>query len=553
MAKRRHGAPNQATGPGRPAKPRPAEATIEPSPEAAAARDASGHLVLKPADPTTELVGRSSGAFGGFWNRYRGYLARLPQAIDDLSLELGLDVLRRMMNDPQISASMHTLVYQAISRGLRAKPRYDDPAHPLYKAGVEMYDFISYNLDYCSQNLDRYERGMGDTLADMGVAMLGFGNNAAELVFDIKTLGQFSGKMCLSGIKPKAPEVYAHVVDPYGNLVGLACYTGAGLQEGGSLSSNVPVPVLVSPLSASLSAGNWEVPAEQLPQGWEVIPIGKFLVFTHRSRHGDPRGMSVLRSAYNAWYLLMTLWPEYHKYLVQFASPSVKGILPEKCPDTYDPETGKYVKALDELQAILEDFQNGGIIVARNGTEIELLRSDGEGHAFTSAIETLNHQMIKGILHSILATETANNNTRAASTVHKDVSDLAGRQIRMSMCSAVRRQLFRRLVYMNFGGAAADLLTPYATMGDITPEDRAAMISSYSQAGLVLTPTQERFVAYELEIEPPSPEEMEMKKKKMATEAEPKPAALPGAGTGTKPGAGSKPGTKPGGSSSGGK
>ena len=495
----------------------------------------------RPTSPAVLRVGLQQGPF----QRTRDYLTRLPQATDDLGAELGIDVLERMYNDPQISASCETLILQALSKGLRAKPRYSDRSHPLYKPALEVYDFISYALDFSEENMMEYlEVGMTETLEDICRSRLKFGNSVSEWTTRIQVGGPIDGKMTLAAIRPLHPSLYGFVVDDHDRVPGLAVYTGEGESAGGGMAGpypgvNSPVPDVIQIASPGRWGSQMEVPADNLPAGWEVLPIGKFLVTSHRRKHGDPRGASVLRHAFNAWFLLMQVWPEFLKYLTQFASPSLKGILGEENSQPYRlPGTTDMVDPLQELYDGLLDFQNGSVVVGRYGTVIEALYSDGTGQAFIEAISLLNKQMIKGILHSLLATETANNQTRAASTTHKDILDLPVRGLKNGLCSMMHRQCFKRLVYWNYGPLAAQLLTPWATLGELAPEDRNETMKALSVAGFRLTPSQYIWAASELEIDPPTQEELQLLEDGLKNESNPPSPVAPGGQSGEKPGNG---------------
>lgn len=456
------------------------------------------------SDLRTESVGRKHGSFGPLWNRHKKYLSVLPLASDNVAAELGLDVLDRMMNDPQVSASIYNLVYQAFVRGIAVRPRYNDPSHPYYKAGVEMYDFISYNLDFCNDAMEDVDVGLMQELESEAVNRLVYGNALSEWTGVVATHGPLANKLCLSSLRTKPPDVYGYVSDPYGAVRGIACYTG----KGGTAFTDMTEVRRVG--------GDWEVSADNLPAGWEILPVSKFLVTRHRPRSGDPRGTSALSSAYNSWFLLMNLWPDYHKYLTQFASPSMLGVLGEKDIPRYNAHTKAEDDPLDELYELLEDFQNSTVIAVRHGVEVKPLQAHGDGYTYGRAIETLNHQIIKAIQHSVLGTEMARNQTRAASTVHKDVQDLPAHAIKRVTVDAFQRQVWRRLIHLNFGKEAADLLTPMATLGSIAPEDKIESLKGFAAAGYKILPSQFRDVSNEIELDPATPEEIEAEFRNMS-------------------------------------
>src|SRR5690606_30534452 len=104
---------------------------------------------------------------------------------------------------------------------------------PYYKQSMEMYDFISYNMDFCSDSLTSSGTSLMQVMEDLTVSRLVYGNSVSEWTGAICETGPLAGKLGLASIKPKSPDVYSFVVDPYGNTVGIACFTGKGLNKNG--------------------------------------------------------------------------------------------------------------------------------------------------------------------------------------------------------------------------------------------------------------------------------------------------------------------------------
>lgn len=439
---------------------------------------------------TKEYVARSGGAF---WANYRGKLQVLPRPIDDLDMELGTDKLRLMMMDPQINSSIYLAALAATSRGLRIKPRITDKKDPRYASAVQMQRFVEYNIACLDTSFT-------ETLVDMLVGCLVNGNCVAEQTYDIKEGGEWDGKTVLCSIKPKPPEVYAFLVDQFGNNPALAAYKPSGGVFPRFVPTNQNQQVVYN--WGSLTAGD-------LGKDWRVVPIQKFAVLSNRRRYSDPRGFSALRPAYSAWYLLMQIWPEYIKYLTQFASPSIVGTLPDKAFKEYNDETGEFEDPLDVLYAELLNFGNGTALALKYGATVDLKWSQGDGTAFTNAINALNHQMVKAILHQLLATEEGKHQARAASTTHQDVLNMMVRGLKNNIVSMIQRQIFKQLILLNYGANAAENLTPLCTLGDIAPEDRGDMIQAYAAGGYSIGPSQMPAIDAELELEVRSMEQAE--------------------------------------------
>jgi hypothetical protein len=435
---------------------------------------------VRRASPLREYVVRSNQAF---WGNYNRKLAALPTPIDDLDRELGTDVLRKMMLDPQINSSIYLAAVATMSRGMRIKPRVTDKLDPRYEDALFMMGFIE-------DNLAGLEHSTTELLVDMIVGSLVVGNCVAEQNYYLKEGGKHDGKLMLKNLKTKPPEVYAFLTDRFGNVPALAVPGPKG-------SVGIPPMVLADSQANLVLSGETVL----LGSGWRAVPLAKFAVLANRKRYGDPRGYSALRPAYGAWYSLMRLWPEYIKYLVQFASPSIVGTLPEKAFPEYNPDTGETEDPLDVLYYELQNFANGSFMALRYGSVVDLKWSQGDGTAFTQAINLLNHQMVKAILHQLLATEEGKHQARAASSTHQDVLNMMVRGLKNSVVSMVQRQIFRQLILLNFGENAADTLTPYLSLGDIAQEDKSDMVKAYSAGGYVLGPTQFPAIDAELELE----------------------------------------------------
>jgi hypothetical protein len=446
--------------------------------------------IVGDANPRREYVAKSNSAA---WSSFKDYLTALPRATDDLDRELGTDTVRRMLQNPQLNSSLYLIALACLSRGLQIKPRITDTKDPRYAAAVEMQKFIQYNLD-------GMEHSYTEMLLDMIIGALSVGNAVAEQNYKLKVGGTYDGKIVLSTIKNKPPEVYCFLQDKYGNVPAIATYTGDG-DFNHPLRGTTQPSNLILPSSVQRKDNNQEVAYNNLPENWTAIPISKFAVLTYRQRYFDPRGQSALRAAYSAWYVLMQMWPEYLKYLTQFASPAIVGTLPEKVTPTYDPDTQEVLDPLDVLYTELLNFANGTVLALRFGSEVDLKFSNGDGTAFVNAINLLNHEMVKAILHQLLATEEGKNGNRAMSGTHQDILNVAVRGLKNLVVSMVQRQIFRPLIAMNFGENAAEMLTPLCSLGDIAQEDKSDMVRGYSLGGYKIGPSQWPAIDAELELE----------------------------------------------------
>ena len=413
------------------------------------------------ADLRTEYVSGSPSVM------LQSYLRSLPFYIDDISAAFGDDIYERMSYDPTISSSALVLILGALGQGMQLTPaaKIGDPE---FELATELADFCQANLNGCSSQPHRWMVELAE-----GVK---FGNKIAEKVYrdaekdelepfpelTKRTLG--TGLM-LGAMKVKPRHSYAFVVDIYQNLVGLL-----GLQPGKGIS------VLAQTL----------LTAQMVTEN--LLPREKFVVFSHLPENEDPRGRSALRPGYNAWFAKQQAYGEYLKYLAQWGTPGVEGETPEKAtaqpvrnpdgsyqldqngrPITIDPE--------QKLVNILENYRGGACVAVPHGTNIKPFEAKGDGTVFLKAFEYSDSEMAKAILGQTLATGEGKHDSRAAASVHQDILGLFVEQLKRELESCVQNDVIRELIRLNYG---PDLLrlAPKATLGDVSPQDIAALMTA---------------------------------------------------------------------------
>jgi hypothetical protein len=288
---------------------------------------------------------------------------------------------------------------------------------------------------------------------------IGLGNRVAEKVnaFDSSYTGKTEVVLQRLNVKPR--RNLAFVVDPFGNLIGF-------------LGQEVGAPLLRGAL----------LTADQIAQ---VLPRSKFAVFSFRPKDNDPRGETVLRTAYNPWWSKMQLWPDYLRYLAQFASPSIDGMVAENAADEAILDgngvpTGQVRTAEEAFLAKLLAFRNGTAIARPFGSELNMLWSTGEGGAFLSGFEFFDKQAAKAILYQTLATEEASFGTRAQGSIHETILETIVRQAKRSVCRMAFRDLLCPIVEAN-AGADKRRLTPRATLGDAETQNLPALWTAAAQ------------------------------------------------------------------------
>jgi hypothetical protein len=413
-------------------------------------------------DPRREYV------VGGGWPAARGpFYQALPRHIDDITQAFGADLYQRMLLDSAVRAAVETQK-KAILADLSIQPVVSDE-HLDYPVAREIADFCERNL----KNLPR--PFLTETLYDLLDAMA-YGNRAAEIVLREAEPGEVEDypilaakgtrPLLLAAIKPKPQNAFAYVVDAYWNVVGL---TGMRFDMPSAASGMVADPRA-------------------------ILPRWKFCVLTWNSQNGDPRGESILRPAYQPWWVKQQIWGEYLKYLTQFGSPSLVGMVgPNAQPRGRTDATGEPV--LDEagLQIIdypetvlrdsLLDFKNGSVIALPHGGEVKTLQSTGQSTSvgpFTGAFSFCNSEIEKAITGQNLATSEGEHQARAAASVHQDTLGSGIQHGRAIGEEAIRQDILTLLVVSNYGPEFLKFL-PKVTLGDVETQDLPAVAGAIAR------------------------------------------------------------------------
>lgn len=387
----------------------------------------------------------------------------LPQYVDDVTRDYGPDVYERMLRDPAVAAGVQTLKQAVLADGIRlvmsaepAREAMGDAADGDVAEAEELRAFVQECFDQAETPIEDVAEQLLDGLA--------YGNKVAEIVLKARP----DGRLGLRSVKGKHRSQVAFVVDSTMTLQGIAAAT----PESGGLG--IAAGALVDPAAPGF------------------FPAYKFVVFTHDPKDGDPRGTSALRPVYNAWYLKTQVLPDYFKYLRQFATPSVIGKPAEGAAAT--PMTGPdgtleagpdgapvQVSAPHALLSALTSWQNASVLVVPVGTEIELLKSDGDGKAFLSALDWFDRQITTGILGSTRMTMEAEHGSKADSQSAQDVSGLRVAAIRRRLADVITRQLVHLLVRVNFGDGALRL-APKVSLARVEQQDWAEELRSIGDA-----------------------------------------------------------------------
>lgn len=433
---------------------------------------------------------------------YTAMVRALPQAIDDLQADLGDDIYERMERDPAVKAPVKTVKTGILAHSWRlipfpvtvpdappedpkAKPptrRATAAARKAAKAALAQKELADQIAAFCQAVLERIDPSLDDVLWNW-LDAVPLGHKLAELVYEYREMDGVT-RLVLKAIKVKPRGTYAFVVDPYMNVVGiLGRLPNSGL-----------------PTTASL------ISTEPGKQPENLLPREKFAVLTYEMKDGDPRGQAALRPAYNAWWIKTQTWPEWLKFIAQFATPSVSAVAAPD-PDGYTPrynEAGEEVdeegnpipSRVQELLDMLVAWQNGSAMAAPPGTVITV-HSNGEntGEAFDRLYDRCDEYITQAILLQLLATGTSEHQTNASSRTHQDVLNDVISTIKGWLARTFRREVLEKLVRYNFGEAAV-ALTPTLDLGAVEQQDLTPLMEAIAklQTSNYLTPSQKRAI-----------------------------------------------------------
>lgn len=372
----------------------------------------------------------------------------LALAIDDIERDFGTTTYEKMMRDPAVYGSVETLKTLALSEDLRIEGAVTDSKSPDFKESERLRQFVGACLEGIATPLQQVLHEMLDALWR--------GSYVAEKVLRAEPWeGQVH--LMLDKIKPKHPARTAYICDRFMNVLGI------GVRDIHLDGATDGLPVV---------------------DGIPSVPREQFFVLRFWSVGGDPRGLSILRPAYNAWYLRQQTWPAFLRYLVQFATPSLIGTTPEgemAKPDLDDDEIqldgdGNVVELTPEeaMRDALLAFQGGTAVALKGGSAVQLIESKGEGQAFREAMELFKREIVLAILRVTRATMESQHGSKADAEVAQDVLGIFVGWIRRILEDAFDRDVIRWLIEINFGRDALKL-APKAKLSAAEKQDRAAV------------------------------------------------------------------------------
>ncbi len=361
---------------------------------------------------------------------------------DSVVKEHGIGIYKRMLSDGEVSAAISAFVEASCSTALNVRPLISDPEHEEYAVSEKISEFCRWAINRIPDLRASQKAQVQDGLT--------FGTSVSSLSFEYHKGPQYNGALTISRIKPNPLESTNFVIDSHSNIIGI---------------------IPITPTDPRFLVGNSAMYVGESSIVKGMLPRSSFAILTWNPDSGDPRGQSLLRPAFNAWWIKQKTIESMMQWQQRFAWPSIVGKLPEFAEDIciIDEVTGEEISRTSATEALIEalkGFSNGSILALPHGAMVELLQVNGSANVFLDIIAWCNTEIVRSIQNQHLATAEGIHQARAAADVHKDVLSLMISSIKDWYCSMIRNDVLKPLVESNY--PAFPHLVPNVDLGDGT-------------------------------------------------------------------------------------
>jgi hypothetical protein len=382
---------------------------------------------------------------------FAGFSPSAVPQFDEVYSQYGDLLIDWMMLDEMISSSFHMIWQSVLADGIRFEsiiPPAEAEEADQDAAGAAEADLAGEIADWAARSTKRLKRPLEAVVYEMESAMA-YRAQLGELVWAVAADGPDKDRWVHDRINTKPRWSWALVTDPYGNVVSVAC--------------SVP-----------------EV-------GLKYLPRDHFAIFTWMPRAGNPAGSTLCRPAFNGYNVKLKAWPDYDLFLSKMAAASIiattpQGALPRREKDANGNEVGPPISPQQDLSnQITTLFVNASVVAVPFGTEIEKLEVDGDGTAFTKALDEANNAIATAIIQAPRALREAQHGSKADAQVAQDVTGIVVRMVKSFVAQMVREDILRPGVEANWGPQAARL-TPCVVLGDTDHQDLPNNVNALANA-----------------------------------------------------------------------
>jgi len=420
------------------------------------------------SDPRKEFL--SGGILGTVGLRNGVSQNVLGVSNDDLMSEFGFQIYEQMARDPKVHKCIKIIKIGTLGDDVELLPCLSDN-DPEYMSAEKVSEFCSYVL----KNMDSPFKTVLEQMLDATV----YGHKIAEVVYKSEFIDHLNGTyLTLKSIKPKPIGSARFVVDDSLNILGIV---GQNNQlRSGKLANNQTNQNLdfINIKNITKKNGKTVIKTET---GEENVFLGtdKFVYLTIDAKDGDPRGQSMLRSAFNFWNLKQNILPEILRFLLTCSIPLLIGYTPEdqegQQPPILRDAAGNIVRNSNGqptvinregalLQALLQ-ARNSTTIALKGGSKVQEIGGTGSGLPFYKTLEMADSQIEASILLQTLATSEGRYSSRAQSQTHMDTLDNLIWDIKKTVADMITTQILRPLIKYNFGSKFLKFM-PVVSLGD---------------------------------------------------------------------------------------
>lgn len=316
---------------------------------------------------------------------------------------------RVMLKDPIVKAAVLSKLFGTASLTLRVQP---DGNGPLAKKVAA----------FSKWSLERSETGVSGLIVNILFGALLEKVSVCEKVFGYIDRGEYAGQVGLARLSPLDPDNFVVETDEHRRITGVKQMFGTNTLE--------------------------------------MYPADCFTIWQHLPLYGV--GISDLRAAYRAYYLLDTVWKLRGIFLDKIAMPVVMGKYKD---ETQEPALSAKLAKLRALSwlAVPEDIQVEAIELSQRS-----------GQEWRDCILDLRQEVVIGIQlgfqHILEGSQTG---ARASAQVHVGQSELAVWYTSESVGTVLSKQVIPDITDLNYAGAGY----PLATLEGIDDDDLTASLA----------------------------------------------------------------------------
>lgn len=228
-----------------------------------------------------------------------------------------------------------------------------------------------------------------------------------------------------------------------------------------------------------------------MPPG-KPVPERKFLLFRNGGKSENPYGDAVLKHCYWYYFFKKNGLKFWSVFLERFGQPAIDA--------AYKGTTGDPEKK--ELQAVLEDWQNGTALAHSDNIVVTLLEAQKSGtSSYEGFTEHCNREIAKAILGQSVLTDSGQPGTQVSPKVSNEVRRDLLLMDAATLQDVIEGQLIRWIVDFNFG---FDVETPHFIFETEPEEDLTAAADRLDKLVRMGLPVSKQFLYDKFEIPAPA-------------------------------------------------